>query len=422
MHIAYNLRIPCIQKAKNMEEKKKLVQINTVCNNSTGRIMGDIQRHARAKGYDTVSFVGRRKPFPDLPCEKIGSPFSFWCHVAVSTALDRQGYGSFFTTKKLVKRLREENPDIIHLHNLHGYYMNLPVLFRYLADEYKGKIFWTFHDCWPFTGHCPHFAAAGCNKWKTGCHHCACKTQYPVSLFLDASKSNYNAKKKMFCSLNTKTLTVIVPSQWMADWARDSFFSGYDIRVINNGIDLECFSYSPDDRLRARYGIPENKKILLGVASVWDQRKGLADFIELAGKVPEQYCIMLIGLSKSQIKRLPPGITGIERIGNSRELAAHYSLADIFINPSAEESFSLVTVEAFACGTPVIVLDTSAVKELVCPDNGVVLHEHTPEEYVKAIATLTERELTRERVAATAEKYDRQTAAEKVLMLYEENS
>jgi glycosyltransferase involved in cell wall biosynthesis len=395
---------------------KKLVQINTVCNTSTGRIMGDIQREANRQGYDTISFVGRRKSFSDIKCEKIGNPLSFWIHVAITTVFDRQGYGSYFMTKKLVKRIKEEKPDIIHLHNLHGYYLNLPLLFDYLNNEYKGRVFWTFHDCWPITGHCPHFVAAKCYKWKTGCSKCPNKKQYPISLFVDASKRNYIDKKNMFTSL--KNLTILTPSEWMADWIRDSYMGKYPIKVVNNWIDLEQFQYKPNTSVMKKYNIPENKKILLGVANVWDKRKGLQDFISLSCNLPSEYVIVLVGLSKIQIKSMPSNIIGLRHTDNRDELVALYSLSEIFINPSLEESFSLVTVESIACGTPVIVLDTSAVKELVYDDNGQVLHGHTSEDYLKAIKVIENKKLKRDEVAKTAVKYDKDKLVARIVEIY----
>ena len=396
---------------------KKLVQINTVCNTSTGRIMGDIQREAVKQGYDAVSFVGRRKPFRDIRCEKIGNSLSFWIHVVINTIFDRQGYGSYFVTKKMVKRIREENPDIIHLHNLHGYYLNLPILFDYLANEFRGKVFWTFHDCWPFTGHCAYFASVGCDEWIEECRHCPKKKEYPISLFLDASRRNFRDKKKMFTSL--QNLTIITPSEWMGNWIRDSFFKNYRIEVVNNGIDLTKFSYKPNEEVLHKYMISRNKKILLGVANVWDKRKGLHDFLKLSEKLPAEYQIVLVGLNKFQMQQVPPTIIGIERTEDVEELVALYSMAHIFINPSVEESFSLVTVEAFACGTPVIVLDTSAVKELVSNENGVVLEEHETQDYLQAIDYLESLGLTRAQIAATALKYDATEAAAKVVRLYD---
>lgn len=398
---------------------KKLVQINTVCNTSTGKLMGDIQRKAIVVGYETLSIVGRRKVFNDVPCIKIGNPVSFWIHVAINTVFDRQGYGSYFITRKIVKRLRKENPDIIHLHNLHGYYLHLPLLFDYLVKEFSGQVFWTFHDCWPFTGHCAYFSAVGCDRWKTGCRKCPNKMSYPISLIMDSSWRNYRDKRNLFCDL--KHLTILVPSEWMAGWVRYSFLKDYPVKVVSNGINLKLFTYKkPGNFLYDKYCIDKDKKILLGVANVWDARKGLEDFYEVAKILPEDYQILLVGLTQRQLKKLPPNIIGIQRTDNPEELVEIYSMAHIFLNPSLEESFSLVTIEAIACGTPVIVLDTSAVKELVNDDNGIVLSRHEAVDYLEGVSVLEERALSREKIRQTALKYDAELYAEKVIRLYEQ--
>lgn len=397
-------------------KNNKLVQINTVCNTSTGRIMKSIQSRADELGYHTISLVGRRKIFTELSCKKFGNAFSFWIHVFINTIFDRQGYGSYFSTRRMVKYLRRVKPDIIHLHNLHGYYLNLPVFFNFLTNEFEGKIFWTFHDCWPFTGHCAYFTAAECNKWQKKCVKCPNKTQYPISYFLDASNYNYCNKKRMFGSL--KNLTIIVPSNWMQELVKKSFMGEYRIEVINNGIDLGTFTYMPDTAVLKKYGIPADKKILLGVANVWDQRKGLDDFLELSRILSEDYQIVLVGLSRGQIRKLPSNIVGITRTEATAELVALYSMAHIFINPSKEESFSLVTVESLACGTPVIALNTSAVKELVSADSGIVLEKNDSAEYITAIKKIEAMNLSRETVSRTAEKYSVENMLDKVLELY----
>lgn len=398
---------------------KKLIQINTVCNTSTGKLMGDIQRKADKLGYETLSIVGRRKVFQDVPCIRIGNPVSFWIHVAITTIFDKQGYGSYFMTKRIIKRLREENPDIIHLHNLHGYYLNLPLLFDYLAEEFSGKIYWTFHDCWPITGHCAYFTAVKCAKWKSGCSKCPNKRAYPISLFCDASERNYNEKNKLFNRLND--LTIITPSEWMAQMVKKSFLCKYPVEVVNNGIDLKKFVYrEPESRLFDKYKISRNRKIILGVANIWDARKGIEDFFSLSNVLPDEYQIVLVGLSKRQIRGLSHNIIGIQRTENQEELAMLYSLSHVFMNPSLEESFSLVTAEAIACGTPVIVLNTSAVKELVCQNNGIVLSGHDAADYLQAITELEERHLARETVKETARKYDVDIFTQKVINLYEQ--
>ena len=399
----------------------KIVQVNTVCNVSTGKIMECIQREAIEQGYKTYSFVGRRKPFRDIPCEKIGNPISFWIHVALSTIFDLHGFGSQFHTRRMIKRIKEENPDIIHLHNLHGYYLNLPLLFHYLKEEYKGKIFWTFHDCWAFTGHCAYFSYVGCELWKTECHDCPLKTEYPVSLLADGSKRNFRIKKELFQGI--QNLTIIVPSIWMQTWVKDSFFKDRTVCVVPNGIDLAKFKYRRDESVYNGYYISNEKKVLLGVANVWDERKGLQDFHKLAEAInKEKYQIVLIGLSRLQIQHLPDGIIGIRQTENRQELAALYSRADIFVNPSREESFSLVTVEAMACGTPVIVLNTSAVKELVTPVCGVVIENTETESYVKAIEAVENCRFQREEVRQCAEKYDQKIMAERICSLYEKGT
>ena len=395
---------------------KKLVQINTVFYASTGRIMADIQKYAESQGYDTISFVGRGPTSKDIKGKVFGNPISFWSHVILTTVFDAQGYGSYFATKKLIRWLREENPDIIHLHNLHGYYLQIPTLCRYLKDEYKGKVFWTFHDCWPVTGHCAHFISANCNQWKIECRRCPKKREYPISFFFDGSKRNYRMKKKWF--QNIPNLTIITPSEWIKNIVAESFLKCKRIEVVYNGIDLRVFKYAKDIELWNKYNIPGERKIILGVSSIWNRSKGLDDFLELAKELSEDYHIVMVGLSKGQIGKLPKNVTGIEKTSDIGELVRIYSNADVFLNPSIEESFSLVTVEAMACGTPVIVLDTSAVKELVDEKSGLVLKQHQPQDYIKAIQLIMDQKLQTDDIRARAEKFDKDRQVARIIELY----
>lgn len=407
---------------------KSLVEINTVVNNSTGRIMHDVQREADISGMETLSIVGRRHVYTDVPCVKYGNAVSFWIHVIWTTLTDRHGLEpilSVIYTGKMVRRIREANPGIIHLHNIHGYYLHYPTLMKYLAYEYKGKIIWTFHDLWPITGHCAYYSAVNCDKWMTGCNHCPNKKRYPVSLGLDGSRKNYEIKKELFTSLSN--LTITVPSEWMASQVKQSFMGKYPVEVIHNGIDTAVFDYNRlavdlDTESSRCVGKTEwpDKKILLSVASIWDERKGLKDLVALSDKLSDDYVMIIVGLSKHQISRLPKGVIGITRTENIEELVSLYSRVHIFINPSLEESFSLVTVEALSCGCPCIVLDTSAVAELVNDDNGVVLHSHKPEDYLDAIKSIENRGYTRESVRATALKYDNKYMLEGYMRLYGE--
>lgn len=351
----------------------KLVQINTVCNGSTGKIMGDIQRTANKTGFETISFYGRRKGYKDLKCEKIGGFFSFWYHVFLTTIFDMQGHGSYFKTKKLVRRIKEENPDIIHLHNIHGYYINYKVLFKYLKNEYKGKLFWTFHDCWPFTGHCPYFDLVNCNKWQKQCYKCPNKKKYPISLFFDRSYKNYLEKQKLFTNLNN--LTIITPSDWLNKLVKKSFLKDYKVVTINNGIDLNLFKPTIDNTIKNKYNIPENKKILLGVASIWEERKGLKDFLKLSNIIDDEFIIVLVGLNKRQIKNLKKyeNIIGIERTENQLELVKLYSVTTWFLNLTYEDNYPTVNLESIACGTPVITYNTGGCPEQISKDTGYVV-------------------------------------------------
>lgn len=402
--------------------KKKLVQINTVCNTSTGQIMHDIQQEAEKQGYDTISFVGRRRTYTDLKCEKFGNGFSFWTHVVLNTIFDCQGYGSYFATKKLIKRLKEEHPDIIHLHNLHGYYLHIPLLFEYLKKEFRGRLYWTFHDCWPFTGHCPYFVMAKCSRWKKRCYKCPQKALYPISCFLDSSTKNYRNKRQMFTSI--ADLTIITPSFWMKHLIKESFFKRFRVEVVSNGIDTTLFHPCHDEKelkkVQDKYHIPKEKKVLLGVASVWEKRKGFEFLLCLSDRLPQEYVLVLVGLNKKQMQKVPKKIVGIQRTENKLELAQLYSSAHIFLNPSMEESFSMVTIEALACATPVIALDTSAVKELVDRECGIILHENKVEDYLDAIKKIEQATLSKDQIAQKGLKYDKQYMVKRVLQLYEE--
>ena len=402
-------------------QEKKLVQINTVCNNSTGHIMREIQKKAEMKGYRTCAYVGRGRVYSDMRCVNFGNVMSFLIHVALNFLFDCQGKGSYFQTKKLIRMIKSENPDIIHLHNLHGYYIHIPTLMNFLQNDYLGEVVWTFHDLWPITGHCPYYVIANCDKWKTQCKQCPNKGNYPISIALDASKKNYQYKKKLFNLLTN--LNIVVPSIWMQKQVQQSFLKGKNVHVIPNGINLEVYKYCFVPNVYNKYQIPAHKKVILGVASIWEKRKGLDVFLNLAKEIRsgnlEEYIIVLVGVSKKQINRLPAGVIGIQRTERVEELVALYSRADIFVNPSKEESFSLVTIEAMACGTPVIALDTSAVKELVSKETGIILHEPSIVDYVEMIKSIVHDRYDRNIIRTHVEQYSVDMMTEQILALYD---
>ena len=378
-----------IFRAMHLSDKPKLIQINTVCNGSTGKIMGDIAREANKKGYQTLCIYGRRKGYKDLNCIKVGGFFSFWWHVILTTIFDTQGHhGSYFKTKKIVRILRREKPDIIHLHNIHGYYLNYPVLFKYLKNEFKGEIKWTFHDCWPFTGHCPYFTLAECDKWKKQCYNCPNKRKYPTSWIFDNSKNEYLLKKKYFTSLNN--LTIITPSNWLNNLVKQSFMGKYNVVTINNKININIFKPTTDISVIDKYGIPTNKKIVLGVASIWEDRKGLKDFIELSKMLDENYQIVLVGITDKQRKQLPDNIICIKRTDNQYELAVLYSFASVFVNPTYEDNYPTVNIEAIECGTKVICYDTGGCSEQVTKDKGIIVEPANIKKLLESIYNIKE--------------------------------
>lgn len=337
----------------------KIFQINTVCGTgSTGRIAVDIAQVLQKEGHTSCIAYGRGNAPSDVDSFKIDSKEEVYLHAALSRFTDAQGLYSTSATKRLIQKIRDYDPDIIHLHNIHGYFLNYKVLFQFLS-RYNKPIVWTLHDCWAFTGHCAYFDYVHCDFWKTECHDCPQKDTYPTSWLMDRSRENFRLKKSLFTGI--KNLTIVTPSHWLAGLVKQSFLKEYPVEVIHNGIDLNVFKPTPSD-FRKKYHI-EDKKIILGVASPWTPRKGLKDFIKLAELVDEETRIVLVGLNDKQSKRLPENIIGIKRTNNPKELAGIYTAADVFFNPTYEDNYPTTNLEALACGTPVVTYNTGGSPE-----------------------------------------------------------
>lgn len=368
----------------------KVVSINTVCNGSTGKIVGSISSSLIESGEEAFCIYGRRKGYANIPCKKIGGFFSFWYHVFITTVFDLHGHGSYFKTKKIVRELKKFNPDIIHLHNIHGYYINYKVLFDYLKNEFQGRVFWTLHDCLPMTGHCAYFSNVSCEKWKNGCHDCPNKKMYPTSLIFDRSRKNYQEKKILFNGV--KDLTIITPSVWLQNIVASSYLKNYPVKTINNGIDLNIFYPRLIESIFDKYNIPKDKKVLLGVASIWEERKGLDDFLMLSKLIKDDYVIVLVGLNDKQINKLKQykNIIGIKRTENQDDLASLYSLSYVLINPTYEDNYPTVNIEALASGTRVIAYDTGGCVEQAENPNMYIVKKTTKNNNVKNIIKLIE--------------------------------
>lgn len=348
----------------------KYLFINSVAGfGSTGRIAAEKCRELMKEGHECVLAFGRDKAnCDDIRTVQIGTPVDYKRHGLRSRLLDDHGFGSRGATRTFLQWVRAYDPDVIWLHNVHGYYIHIGELFAYLRSCGK-KILWTLHDCWAFTGHCAYFDFVGCDKWLNGCDHCPQKGSYPASIGLDGSKSNYEKKKALFTGIPDLTLTV--PSHWLESRVKRSFLGEYPVEVVYNTINTDIFKPTPSD-FREKYGL-EGKKILLGVASVWDARKGLRDFVELSELLSGEYKIVLIGLSKEQIESLPRSILGLPRTNSMRELAEAYSAADVYVNPSTEETFGMTAMEARCCGTEAIVYQDTACEEIVNQFGGIAV-------------------------------------------------
>lgn len=352
----------------------KILQIDVSVNiGSTGKIAEEIGLKIIENGGE--SFIGYGRHFRPSRSEtiKIGNRLDQAFHLLQTRFFDRHALASAKATETFIDKIREINPDIIHLHQIHGYFLNIEKLCEFLKVFGKPLV-WTFHDCWAITGHCGYFSPANCEKWKTECHSCPQLSSYPASYFIDNSKNNYRIKKSLFSDL--PKLTIVPVSYWMESVIKESFLKRHQTQVIYNGVDLDVFKPRDAGKLRIKYNLG-NKKIILGIAAIWSELKGLKAFIELAkNHFDNRTVIILLGLTEKQIRSLPENIIGIGTIENVDELAEFYSLAEVFVNPSIAESFGLVTAEALACGTPVVAYNVTATPELVKEGTGFVVEKN----------------------------------------------
>jgi len=356
----------------------RILQINTAVNSgSTGRIAEEIGKTLIKNGHESYIAYGRIKGKSNSRLIKIGTLKDVYHHVLMTLLYDKHGLASKKATKNLIKQIDKIEPNIIGLHNIHGYYLNYEILFDYIKEK-EIPVLWTFHDCWPFTGHCSYFDSVGCEKWKTHCNKCPITKNYPKAL-TDRSYQNFEDKQEAFTDV--KHLKIIIPSQWLGDLVKHSFLKEYPVEVIHNGIDLDVFK-------PLKNVINSKEKIVLGVASTWDKRKGLDDFIQLRNKLSSEIKIVLIGLSSKQIESLPKGITGIERTENVEALVEWYNKASVFINPTYVDNFPTTNIEALSCGTPVITYKTGGSPEAVNHETGKVVPKADINALAKAVTDI----------------------------------
>ncbi len=347
----------------------RVFYINSVCEQgSTGRIFKELARRVIARGGEAEIAFGRGASPAGLPFYRIGNRFSFYMHVLGTRLTDRQGMFSRVATADLIRRMRSYGPDIVHLGNLHGYYLNVPMLADYLKES-GVPVVWTLHDCWSFTGHCSHFTDVGCDRWKTGCCNCVKRGVYPASWIFDRSRRMYAKKRDWFSKL--PDLTLVAPSRWLGDCVAESFLADVPLRVLENGVDLAVFRPTDSD-FRERHGLT-GKRIALGVATPWDERKGLYDCVRLAGLLSPDWTVVLVALTEKQRRALPGHMLGLPRTDSVAELAEIYGAADVYVNPTYCDTFPTTNLEALACGTPVVTYRAGGSPEALDDSCGIVV-------------------------------------------------
>ena len=369
---------------------KKIVQINTALNcGSHGRIVEQISHVAAEHGFETTIVHGARyvnkSQFADIQTttkkqERING--------VRSLLFDAHGLGLRCATKSLIAKLEEIKPDIVHLHNIHGYYLNYQILFDYLNNS-GVPVVWTLHDCWSMTGHCAQFENYNCDKWKTQCHDCQYLMDWYPKALIDRSKRNFELKKKCFTSV--ENMTIVPVSHWLEDVVKQSFLVKYPIKVIHNGVDISLFkptTFSTSFRPSAASGeISSNPKFtILGVASQWDNDKGVQEFIKLSENL--DYQVIMVGVKDDLKQKLPKSIIAVSRTNNQEKLAEYYSLADVFVNPTYKDTFPTTNLEALACGTPVVTYKTGGSPESITPETGIVVEKGDFEQLCAAVETI----------------------------------
>ena len=376
-----------------------------------GSVEKDIYCTLAEAGHKCVIAYGRGSVPPEIESYRIGKKIDNYIHYAAATLFDKAGFSSTNPTKKLIAYIQSIKPDVIQLHNLLGYYINIDVLFSFLKNC-GIPVVWTVHDCWPITGHCINFERVGCEKWKTGCGSCKLTHDYPRAL-VDRSGNNLRKKKELLSGL--RNLTIVAPSRWLENLLKQSYLSQYDIKVINNGIDLSLFKPTDSD-YREKYGLGE-KKILLFVASVWNEMKGLNLIQELSQIVSPDFKIVIIGKNSEFVSG--ENVLTFGRTSDVSELVKWYSAADVFVNPTLGDNFPTVNIEALACGVPVVTNATGGSPEIPGEECGGICYSKTAGELYQRINEIISKKIDKTKCTQRAGIFERSKCYRQYIDLYE---
>lgn len=383
------------------ENKKRIYLINVTCGfGSTGRIVTGIYDELTRRGHICRAAYGRGMAPEGYSSYRIGSDFDVNVHGVLSRITDRHGFYSAAATKALIEDIKSFGAHVVHLHNIHGYYLNIKLLFEFLRAS-DIDVIWTLHDCWSFTGHCTHFEFEGCDKWLKGCHNCTQLREYPKSLLMDASEKNYREKKSLFTGM--KNMRLVTPSKWLSEQVKRSYMNEYQVSVVPTGINLEVFKHR-DSHFREKYGL-KDKFVILGVANPWRERKGLTDFIRLREAMPDSYAIVLLGLKKDQAVKMPENIIALGRTDSIDEMAQWYSAADVYVNLTLEDTFPTTNIESLACGTPVVTYKAGGSGESIEKDCGYIVPRCDIEAVIEAVKSVERGECSSEKCRQRAAEY-----------------
>ena len=390
----------------------KILIINSVCGiGSTGRICTDLYDFLTKNGHEVLVCYGRYSDIKQINSKKISN--SFFNHIdgIMTRIFDNHGLNSVLSTIKLVIIMKKFKPDIVHLHNLHGYYINFKILFKYIK-KMNLKVVWTLHDTWSFTGHCTHYEYARCSKWISGCYSCPQKKEYPKSIFFDNSRGMYKLKKKEFTSISN--LVLIVPSRWLCNQVSHSFFNHKPL-IINNGIDISIF--------KRNNNIKKSNIVILGVCSKWSLKKGVYDFFKLARILSnnKNVIIKMVGIKKDDIPVDITNIVAIDKTNDIYSLVGLYNEADVFFNPTYEDTFPTVNLESLCCGTPVATYDSGGSTEIINQINGIVFEKGDVEGFIRQLSFLKNlKELYADMISENAHNlYNKELAYNKYLKVYQ---